>query len=155
KIAPIESLAVQQGDLVSLLIGPRDGNHACDLTEVNLALSTSGDGKREWILAQDVSSDVIAANPHADRFGNQGVWHFKTEPDKGGSAAEPVIPAGSLLAKWQATDTVTEKQRLAGEIHKLLNSEPPRDKDSPDAKLYRQLSSLGGPLFARAVKSSE
>ena len=42
KPAPIENLAVQPGDLVSLLIGPRDGNHSCDLTAVDLTLTTSG-----------------------------------------------------------------------------------------------------------------
>src|SRR5437867_7299471 len=40
KIAPVENLAVQTGDLISLLIGPRDGNHSCDLTEVNLILTS-------------------------------------------------------------------------------------------------------------------
>src|SRR5207247_784500 len=39
KIGPLESLAVKPGDLVSLLIGPRDGNHACDLTAVDLTLT--------------------------------------------------------------------------------------------------------------------
>jgi hypothetical protein len=36
KIAPIDSLVVQAGDVVSLLIGPRDGNHSCDLTAIEL-----------------------------------------------------------------------------------------------------------------------
>ena len=34
-VGPVDQLAVQPGDLVSLLIGPRDGNHACDLTDVD------------------------------------------------------------------------------------------------------------------------
>src|SRR5437867_6651584 len=38
KVPPVEQLAVQSGDLVSILIGPRDGNHACDLTAVDLVL---------------------------------------------------------------------------------------------------------------------
>src|SRR5438445_11516724 len=33
-VPPIENLAVQPGDLVSLLIGPRNGNDACDLTDL-------------------------------------------------------------------------------------------------------------------------
>ena len=40
KVGPIENLAVQPGDLVSLPIGPRDGNHSCDLTAVELRSST-------------------------------------------------------------------------------------------------------------------
>ena len=40
-VGPLEKLAVQPGDLVSLLIGPRDGNHSCDLTAVELVLTSS------------------------------------------------------------------------------------------------------------------
>ena len=80
-VGPVKDLAVQPGDLVSLLIGPRDGNHACDLTAVDLTLAGGG---REWNLAREVSADVLAGNPHADAYGNPGVWHFYTEPDKEG-----------------------------------------------------------------------
>jgi hypothetical protein len=142
----IEKLAVQPGDLVSLLIGPRERNHACDLTALELKLTSVGDNGKTWNLAEDVSGDVLAGNPHADRFGNAGVWHFYTEPDKGGPVA-PVIPAGSLLAKWQAAGGGEEKRKLAEGVQKLLTSGPPSGKDSPDAALYRQVASLGGPLF--------
>ena len=50
-------------------------------------------------LAREASANVLAGNPLPDQFGNPGVWHFYTEPDKGGAAVGPVIPAGSLLAK--------------------------------------------------------
>ena len=46
-IGPIEPLAVLPGDLVSLLIGPRDGNHGCDLTDLELTLTTIGDDARD------------------------------------------------------------------------------------------------------------
>ncbi|MBI5760920.1 MAG: DUF1592 domain-containing protein [Planctomycetales bacterium] len=152
KIAPIEALAVQPGDLVSLLIGPRDGNHSCDLTDLELVLKSSGENSREWSLTGDVSNDVLAGNPHADRFGNDGVWHFYTEPVKGNEAG-PVIPAGSLLAQWQAASKTEEKQELATAIQKLLTNGPAAgaDEKQPDVVLYRQLSSLGGPLLARSV----
>jgi len=150
KPAPIENIAVQPGDLVSLLIGPRDANHSCDLTAVDLALISTGEGGHEWNLATDISPDVLAGNPHADRFGNEGVWHFYTEPDKAGPLG-PVIPAGSLLARWQASESAEEKQKLADQVQMLLLSAAPETKDSPDAVLYRQLTSLGGPLFARVA----
>ncbi|HMJ89580.1 MAG TPA: DUF1592 domain-containing protein, partial [Candidatus Acidoferrum sp.] len=139
--------AVQTGDVISLLIGPRDANHSCDLTAVDLTLTNSGEGGREWDLAKDVSPNVLAGNPHADRFGNEGVWHFYTEPDKGGTLG-PVIPAGSLLAKWQVSGSAEEKTKLAGEVQTLLTSVASAKKDSPDATLHRQLTSLGGPLFS-------
>src|SRR5262249_36719353 len=134
KIGPLESIAVKPGDLVSLLIGPRDRNHACDLTAVDLTVaevapSSPADpnrtrkktGPRTWNLSREVSPDVLAGNPHADAFGNQGVWHFYTEPDS--PAAGHVIPSGSLLAQWQASSDRTEKQKLAEEIQRLLLSE--------------------------------
>lgn len=147
---PIEKVTVQPGDLVSLLIGPRDGNHSCDLTAVDLTLTSIGDGSKVWDLARDVSPDVHAANPHADRLGNEGVWHFYTEPTTGGVTGA-VIPAGSLLAQWQSAATTEEKQKLATAVQELLKAGPPAAKESPDAVLYRQLASFGGPLF-RAVK---
>jgi hypothetical protein len=148
KVPPVENLAVQPGDLVSVLIGPRNSDHSCDLTAVDLALTSSGENPRTWSLAEDVSPDVQAGNPHADRFGNLGVWHFYTEPDKGGSDGGPMIEAGSLLAKWQSAPNAAEKQKLAEAIQTLLTSAAPADKASPDGKLYRQLTSFGGPLFS-------
>ncbi|HUY34306.1 MAG TPA: DUF1592 domain-containing protein [Pirellulales bacterium] len=150
-VGPIDNLPVQTGDIVSLLIGPRDGNHACDLTAIELKLTSGGDGGRTWNLAEDVSSDILAGNPHVDRAGNQGVWHFYTEPDQGGEAS-PVVPAESLLAKWQTAEDAVEKNNLADAVRKLLTSGPPEPNDSADAVLYRQLTSLGGPLFSGMLK---
>lgn len=144
-LEPIEKLIVQPEDVVSLLIGPRDGNHSCDLTAVDLKLTVAGDGGKSWDLAQDVSSNVQDANPHSDRFGNQDVWHFYTEPMTG-VELKAVIPPGSLLAKWQTTEQPDEKQKLAIDVQKLLTGKQPAPKDSPDAQLHRQLVSLGGPL---------
>ncbi|HEX5103790.1 MAG TPA: DUF1592 domain-containing protein, partial [Pirellulaceae bacterium] len=146
-IGPLADVAVQKGDLVSLLIGPRDGNHACDLTAVELKLRCNDDAEKAWSLAADVSGDVLAGNPHNDRQGNAGIWHFYTEPDKGGEVG-PVIPPGSLVAKWLAAKNSDDRQQLAGQVQKLLTAGPPADKQSPDAVLYRQLASLGGPLLA-------
>jgi hypothetical protein len=150
-IRQTDGLSVQPGDLVSLLIGPRDGNHSCDLTNLELKLKTTGPKPREWNLARDVSHNVLAGNPHADRFGNAGVWHFYSEPVKGGETGA-VIPSGSLLARWQASDKPAEKQQLANAVQKLLERGPPAgaDEKNPDVVLYRQLASLGGPLFMRA-----
>ncbi len=113
KIGPLEPLAVQRGDLVSLLIGPRDGNHSCDLTDVELALKTEGEGGREWNLTRDVSNDVLAGNPHADRFGNQDIWHFYAEAVQGNQSG-PVIPAGSLLAQLAVHDRGAAKAEPCG-----------------------------------------
>ena len=80
-----------------------------------------------------------------------GIWHFYTEPVKTAEAGA-VIPSGSLLARWQAAEKPSEKQTLAEAVQKLLINGPPvgADEKSPDVALYRQLASLGGPLFMRA-----
>ncbi len=148
-VGPVENIAVRPGDVVSLLIGPRDGNHACDLTDIELTL-TSADESKKWNLSGDVASDVLAGNPHADRLGNADVWHFYTRPVQG-SDTGPSIPAGSLLARWQSAESTTDKRALAEQVEKLLTGGPPADSAHPDAQLYRQLTSLGGPLFARAA----
>ena len=152
KVPAQENLAVQPGDLLSLIIGPRDGNHSCDMTALALDIKAT-DGKR-WNLASDVSASILAGNPHADGLGNPGVWHFYSEPDAGGGA-DSIVPAGSLLAKWRAATDAAERGRLAGEVQKLLASGPASlAKDAPDAVLHRQLTALGGPLFKSPIASS-
>ena len=150
-IGPIESLTIGAGDLVALLVGPRDGNHGCDLTDVKLTLKNTGDGAKEWSLAGDITADVLAGNPHADRFGNEGVWHFGSEPVNVADA-RGVVPAGSLLARWQAASNVKDRQELASALQQLLADGPPADaaETHPDVVLYRQLTSLGGPLLVRS-----
>ena len=150
EFGPFASVPVRQGDLVSVVVGPRDANHSCDLTAVDLTLD--GEDGKKWDLAADVSPDVLAGNPHADRLGNRGVWHFYTEPDKGGDG-DAVIPAGSVLARWESATTPEQKQALAIEAQAILTAGPPADKDSPDAKLYRQLISIQGPLFRSTTAS--
>ncbi|MEX2186560.1 MAG: DUF1592 domain-containing protein [Pirellulales bacterium] len=150
KLGPIDQLSVQPGDFVSLVVGPRDGNHSCDLTAVDVVLTEVADGGRAWNLAADVSPNILAGNPHADQLGNDSVWHFYTEPVAGVAAAGPAIPDGSLLARWLAATAVDERRQLADALASLLSSGPPKDEAHPDAKLYRQLMAYTGPLLRKA-----
>ncbi|MDB6130661.1 MAG: cytochrome, partial [Verrucomicrobiales bacterium] len=145
-LAPISNLQIRTGDFISLLINSRDGNHSCDLTAVDLIITEPGKNGREWNLASDVSPNVLAGNPHADRLGNEGIWHFYTEPDRPSGDTRAVVPANSLLAKWQLASE--GKQQIAEALQTLLASPPPVDKNSPDAKLYQQLTALTGPLVS-------
>jgi len=146
QVGPFDGIVVRASDVVALSIGPREGDHACDLTAIDLEIAAEGAEGRTWNLAEDVSSDVLVGNPHADRFGNPGVWHFFAEPDVG-AATGAVIPADSLLAKWRAAKTAKDRQALALDIQKLLTGGPPAVNDSPDATLYRQLAAMRGPLL--------
>ncbi len=138
RVGPLTKVAVRQGDLVSVLIGPRDGNASCDLTDLEFEVKGAGS---EWSLTRDVSARILEANPH-------GVWNFYSEP-VGGAGSATVIPPGSLLAKWQATEDGGEKQRLAEDLQRLLTGAAPA-AHTPDGALYRQLSSLAGPLLTGA-----
>ncbi len=92
------------------------------LTSLELKITSSGKDAKIWDLARDISGNVLAGNPQADRFGNPGVWHFYTEPDKGAAALGPTIPAGSLLAKWQTAqgaESKTEAGRERAEAARL------------------------------------
>jgi hypothetical protein len=144
-VGPVEYLAVQSGDLVSIVIGPRDGNHACDLTDVEFVLTSETTG-RQWSLTRDISDNVLAANPHPDHDGTPGIWHFYSEPVSGQSGRD--IPTGSLLAQWQSASDPERKEKLAQDLQHLLLAGPPAVKDSPDAQLYQQLASLEGPMVA-------
>lgn len=144
KIDPIE-VDVKPGDLLSVVIGPR-ANHSCDLTAVDLTLAL---GEKNWDLAKDVSSDVLAGNPHADRFGHQAVWHFYSEPIIGTGQSALAIPAGSLLDRWRSASGQAEKVRLAAELQSLLTGQQMPAKDSRDAILHRQLASFNGPILGR------
>lgn len=84
---PFENVRIEAGQVVALVVGPREGNHSCDLTAVNLSL---GDGKTTWDLAKDVSPDILAGNPH-------GAWHFLSQP--AALATAPDLPAP--LAAWR------------------------------------------------------
>jgi hypothetical protein len=147
KVGPIDELMVHSGDVISLSIGSRDADHSCDLTAVDLEIVEKNSKQhRTWDLAGDISGDVLAANPHADRMGNKSVWHFFAEPEGEGATA-PVIPAGSVLAKWVAAKNREERGTLADEVQKLFTGAAPTGKDNPDVALYRQAVSMRGPLL--------
>ncbi len=153
KFGPFPDLVVQPGDLLSLIIGPRDGEHSCDMTAIDLTITApptaaAPNTSREWNLAKDVSPDILAGNPHADRFGNSSVWHFYSEPDSGGGA-DSITPPNSLLAQWQVAPNAEAKNALADKLQSLLNNGiGALAADTPDAVLHRQLTSLNGPLFS-------
>ena len=64
------------------------------------------------------------SHPHADRLGNPAVWHVHTEPDADASG-DAIVPAGSLLARWQDAPDAAGRRRLARRIEALLRAGPP------------------------------
>ncbi|MEO2021162.1 MAG: DUF1592 domain-containing protein, partial [Pirellulaceae bacterium] len=147
-MAPV-TIQVRQGELLSLLIGPRQGNHGCDLTSINLTISEPGDPRRSWDLAKDVSADLVAANPHTDRHGNPHTWHFykgeMTKVQQGGSSIVSV-PPGSILALWLTEKDPVKRERLGQRVQDLATGDAPSEARSPDALLYHQLRTLTIPV---------
>lgn len=145
---PERTLMIGKGDLIALLVGPKEGQHSCDLTRVDLTISEVGGEGRVWDLADDVSDDILAGNPHADRHGNADTWHFfrgeMSSLDRHVAKANPV-PPGSILADWQQERDITKQAALAGQLQELVTGNPP-PTDSVNAPLYDQILSLRLPL---------
>ncbi|MCX6588930.1 MAG: DUF1592 domain-containing protein [Acidobacteria bacterium] len=130
------SLAVREGDLLTLVVGPKDGNASCDLTGVDWTINAAN---RAWSLARDVSADPLRANP-------QGPWAFFSEP-VAAPGVGAAIPSGSLLARWFTAGDPAQRATLATRLEQLLAAPAPVGA-SPDARLRQQLRSLAGPLFS-------
>lgn len=146
-------LDVQLGDLVILTIGARDGDHSCDLTNINLTIANEANAAERWNLAEDISADVTAANPHADRLGHANVWHFTAEVEKPDDAAN-LIPSGSLVDRWRAAASDEERAALAAQLAAVLANQDAPAGDSPDAVLFRELTAWRGPLLGGASPAS-
>ncbi|MEZ5327291.1 MAG: DUF1587 domain-containing protein [Verrucomicrobiales bacterium] len=115
QIEAIESFTVDKGDLISITIGARDGNHSCDLTEVELAITETSGDQRTWSLSNDCASSMLAGNPHADSHGNLGVWNFFTGLNEGDGNWQ-TIPEGSLLADWMVEENEAKASALTMQI---------------------------------------
>lgn len=142
---PVKTIAVREGELVSLILGPRGGDHTCDLTEINLVITEVEGEQRVWDLAKDCSGDMQTSNPHADRHGHAKVWHFYQGPmtsvdREAGEVA--TVPEGSLLAHWQRETDPARRKEIAQQVQALATGAPPADVASPDGVLYQQLQSL-------------
>ena len=144
-----EALPLQAGEAISLVVDPRDGNHSCDMTAIELTLTTQ---EETWDLAADVSPQILAGNPHADSAGRAAVWHFTSESTSG--KAQPVIPAGSLAARWLLAGSSLERADLAAELAAVLRGEPGVLSVGPaDAELKALLIAPSGPVLAASMSA--
>lgn len=107
KLGPFENVRVEAGQVIAVVIGPRDGNHSCDLTGVNLTLN---DGQKTWDLAKDVSPNILKSNPH-------DAWHFLSQPAT--LEAAPDVPA--VIAEWRKKPS----PELAAKVRQFLEKDFP------------------------------
>ena len=166
-IGPHTSLRIRPNDQIVLVIEPRDANHSCDLTQIDLSITsiqTENSPSETWNLAEQLHPNLLAGNPHADVQGRAGVWEFFTEATQGAkqSGQGSLIPPGSLLAKWFNEPEASKRQALIADLQRRLvqASEDPSQaaKDTaandPDTVLVRRLLSASGPFFLSAIEQS-
>ena len=87
------TLQVHRGDVVRLVVGPKDGSHACDLTHADMTLTETGGAKREWDISKDISGNIFEGNPLKDRHGNDAVWYFYS-----GKVADVAKMSGNVIS---------------------------------------------------------
>lgn len=165
-------LSVSPGELVSLIIGPQAANHVCDLTDIEFVITAQQETPRVWNAAADLTTDILAGNPHADSMGNSDIWHlYQGSLTDLPSETVPavIIPEDSLLAKWQ--QQVSDRPALAQQLAALLaeSGAAANDSDSanvnslnsakppvtPNQRLVQQLRQLPIPLAAVSLENLE
>jgi hypothetical protein len=144
-------LTVKKGDLINLVIDPRDAEHSCDMTEVALTITEVSKPGRVWDLARDVADTVLEGNPHSDKYGHADVWRFVQGPARRPGAGGSRIPPGSVLAQWRSAAIDAKRQSalagLAERVRTLLTGARPVQEKHPDRLLYDSLVSVDGPLL--------
>ena len=113
-LGPFENVRIEAGQVVALVIGPRDGNHACDMTAIHLTLA---DGDQSWDLARDVSPNILQGNPH-------GAWHFLSQPATAGTASEQPPAVAAWTRDPTPANAAKVREFFAADLpltHPLLN----------------------------------
>jgi hypothetical protein len=144
--AAVSNVVIRADELIELAILPR-GAYECDTTVIDLSITEVAGQNRKWDLTREVVADLHAGNPHADTFGNPGVWHFF---DAGRSIVREA-PPGSLLAQWIDGP---DRDSAAGQIHAAVVSGK-FETNTAQAGLqaaYDELTNLRGPL-ANALRN--
>ena len=146
---PPKKISVKKGEVLSLVVGPRDNNHSCDLTSVQLVVTETNGTKHVWDLVKEVSPNLQAGNPHDDSYGNLKVWHFfrgeMAKVDRVGTSIV-TVPKGSVLEAFLSEKDPEKRKALALQVQALATGELIKDSDSPDFLLQRQLHSFRIPI---------
>lgn len=150
-IKPETSFAIRRGDVVSLIVNPRDRSHVCDTTHVELTLKSVETSPRVWNLATDVVDRILESNPLPDSFGNADVWHFGAQPNGADDAKlTSSVVAGSTMAAFRAAavdgKSGDELAKLALAVQASVASSDSSQLSDPDRVQREQLTNWRGPL---------
>ena len=124
----LQSVTVRQGERIEFIVLPKQ-NYSFDTTVIDATIAevspntTGGENAaksgRAWNLTRDIVDDPLQGgkgNPHADRYGNAGVWAFEDMADRQRSPAASGPQTGAL-AQWQqatsgAGDAITTDETV-------------------------------------------
>ncbi len=153
RIQPKEEIAVEQGDVIFLIVNARDNNHSCDTTHIELKLLETAGEKRVWNLASDVVDNILSGNPLPDSLGHRDIWHFGALANQ--TDVKSAIPANSALAHWRAS-ILTKKdpkdlEKQTAAVQAVLSETDRTQLTEADQKLHGQLLNWRGPLDWLAV----
>jgi hypothetical protein len=155
-VGPFNGLRLRPNEEIVLVIEPRDANHSCDLTNVDLTVANE---QETWNLTEQIHATILEANPHADSKGRPNVWAFFTEPARNNTSSPGIhttVTPGSLLAKWFHESDTPTRDGLAQAIELQLKhsqQSPALPAEQPDAMMAKELLSATGPFFRAALAS--
>lgn len=141
---------VREGDLVKLSINPREGQHICDTTQVELGIESS-DG-RSWDLAKEVVDRLHESNPLPDHSGHPEVWHFCANPVIGEETE--AFATGSAFAEWREALFSGGSEEVLGQAAKAVKDLLADDSaipDSADTAFRDNVRDWNGPLAWLAI----
>ncbi len=101
-IGPFTDIKLQPKQVIALVVGPRDGNHFCDLTAIDLTV-TAGD--EQWQLSRDLAPRLLHGNP-------QGPWHLLSQ----GLTAEAGRELPPAIAAWRDQPAVETIDRIRAHL---------------------------------------
>lgn len=158
RFKPETSFSIHAGDVVSLVINPRDRSHSCDTTHVELKLTTIETEPRTWNLATDVVDRILDSNPLPDSLGNADTWHFGARPASPNEVRQnSSVVAGSSLAAFRTAaldgKADDELQELAESVQTILSNSDRAKLTAPNRAQREQLLDWRGPL--RWISCSE
>ncbi len=145
-----DSHQMRMGEIIRLVINPRQKDHACDTTHVEMQIKEVGSSTRAWRLSTAAVKRIEHGNPLGDDYGHTSVWYFGSSPV---DQPKPVaIIAGSLLERWRnsvlAGAPGEELRTLAEQLTELLtnDAEPAESAGAADQQLKNLLRDWLGPL---------